>query len=381
MKRYITVLVLVVFLVSTSLLGCNKTSIKVPENSIPFFAIITNSDSNKVAYLSYWNLTNGKITKTDKIVYTVSPFPPPTDKANMAVAFYGDSFGYGPVYWNGKDVLILPSFFQSSVNLYNHTEILSIVDITGQPDGLGTPLSMFGKDVEMIRITNEKAGDYRYTVKLWNGKEYIEKELDLNYIFSDTNYKTGYPIAIDNEETKLNILVCGGYNPRTGMDLFLCTVDKKDWTTKWSKISVNEDAHLSPSNPPLPSNSIYFDGSFYLPAGCCIVGAKVDIDTLICSEWKVKLPPNLFPKASNEEGPILHHYLGSYNDMIIIQKNSVKDCYIYLINENGEAAGVMHLTYENGNLETLDKDGNILSKIILGENSSLVFPKPNGTTS
>ena len=49
-----------------------------------------------------------------------------------------------------------------------------------------------------------------------------------------------------------------------------------------------------------------------------------------------------------------------------------------MINENGEAAGVMHLTYENGNLETLDKDGNILSKIILGENSSFAFPKSNG---
>jgi len=59
-------------------------------------------------------------SKTDKVVYSASVLPPITSATDM-------------------------------------TEALSLVQITGRSAGLGTTLSIFGKDVEMLRVLDEKS--------------------------------------------------------------------------------------------------------------------------------------------------------------------------------------------------------------------------------
>ena len=75
MKSKIILLFLVVFIVSTSLAGCGReTSIRVPDQSIPFLTLVpdnANNESIKKAILNFWDLKNGKIIKTDKVIYTV----------------------------------------------------------------------------------------------------------------------------------------------------------------------------------------------------------------------------------------------------------------------------------------------------------------------
>ena len=273
------------------------------------------------------------------------------------------------MYWDGKDCIILLSFFKSVTNLYKRTETISEVPKVGK--GLQSLTRViFGKDVEMVRIPTGNSRDYKYTVKLWDGEKYIEKELNLNYEFQDTNSQPSYPVAIDNDGTNLNILVSGGYNPQTGMDLFLCTVDIGNWTSKWYKISVENDAGLGPGKPPNPSNSISFEGNFYVPSGCCSI-AKIDMEERICRKWKKMVTF----KRSEEDIAYGTSILGSYNDILIALHYSHEQ-YILAFKDSGELLGMLHLM--GNNVDVLNKNGDILSNATLNENSSIIFPKMTG---
>jgi len=379
--------ILVITFMAVFLGGCsNSVTNQGPEDSIPFFALIPRTGSVIEAYLNYWDVADGKVVKTDKVVYTIPILPPitsTTDKAIKAQNFYNEDHRYSPVYWDGSSTLILPSFYQPTASVYERTEVWNLVKITGRSTGLGTTLSVFGKDVEMLAVPDEKSGDYRrYLVKLWDGKEYVEKELNLNYTVPGTNYKPLYPLAVANSEDKLYILVCGQFNPETGLDLFLCTVDKATWTLQWKKIDVKKEAGLSVGNPPYTTNTIYFDGSFYLPCSCyCDTAAKVGIGKLTCDRWDVNIPEQFTPKFSEEFSQFistpLPSVLGSYENYVIFEKRSDLESYIFAIDRVGEIASVMHLTYDDGNVEILNKDGKVLSKASLGQDVSFVFPKPN----
>jgi len=417
MKSKIMLLILIVFIVNTFLIGCrNTTSIRVPDQSIPFLTLApdnANGEIIKKAILNFWDLRNGRIIKTDKFIYTVIP----TTDIKSEQAFYEDPNGDRPLYWDGKDCIILPWFFKSATNLYKRTETISEVPKVGK--GLqNLTRVIFGKDVEMVRIPTGDNHDYKYTVKLWDGEKYIEKELNLNYEFQDTNSQPSYPVAIGNDETNLNILVSGGYNPQTGMDLFLCTVDKKaeppssemyplkglflctvdkkDWTSKWYKISVENDAGIGPSNPPFSSNSIYFDGSFYLPSGCCGI-AKVDIKECTCSVSKELkeilsyLKMNVLPAASEEEFARDISIAGSYEDILLLNISisliSGQSEYICAI-RNGELLGIIHIGGEvikNGsimvkekNVDVMDKTSKIISNSSFDKDVFIVFPRNTG---
>jgi len=65
-------------------------------------------------------VADGNVVKTDKVVYSASVLPPITSATDM-------------------------------------TEALSLVQITGRLAGLGTTLSIFGKDVEMLRVLYEES--------------------------------------------------------------------------------------------------------------------------------------------------------------------------------------------------------------------------------
>lgn len=359
MKSKIIPLILAVLVVSTSFAGCREaTDIRVPDQSIPFLTLVpdkTGSENIKKAILNFWNLKNGKITKTDQIMYTVTPTTDIKSEQSMYEGYNGDS----PLYWDGENCIIVPSFFKSVTNLYRRTETIAKVP--------GSEV-IFGKDVEMITIPTPNVKDYRCTVKLWDGANHIEKELYLKY--GDFPYKSSsffYPVAIANNDTNLNILFSGDYNPKMGIELFLCTVDKDTWASKWSRVTFEGGASASPSNPPLCCNSIYFDGSFYVPS-CCRNIAQIDMQDHICRKWETGY----------------RYILGSFKDMIIVgsgaccgEEGSSEGYYMHAL-RNGEQIGMLRLTNGNTNVDVMDKDGNILSNAILDENTSIIFPKMTG---
>jgi len=47
------------------------------------------------------------------------------------------------------------------------TEALSLVQITGRSAGLGTTLSIFGKDVEMLRVLDEKSYTEKHSLGIF----------------------------------------------------------------------------------------------------------------------------------------------------------------------------------------------------------------------
>lgn len=49
--------------------------------------------------------------------------------------------------------------------------------------------------------------------------------------------------------------------------------------------------------------------------------------------------------------------------------------YIFAIDRVGAAAPVIQLTYDDGNVEILNEDGQVLSKASLGQDASLMFPQ------
>jgi hypothetical protein len=365
MKSKIVILILIVLLISSYLTGCKSTGIKVPDQSIPFLILTTDSKEGvKKAVLNFWDLKSGKIIKTNNIVYTLIP----TTDLKSAQEMYETRNDDKPLYWDGEECLILPWFMKVNKKLYKRTEA------TGETKG-PSEWNIFGKDVNMLveRPANNPT-DNKYTVKLWNGEKYIEKELNLNYKSQDLNSKPIYPVAIGNEERNLNILFCGDFNPQTGLDLFVCSVDKKDWTHKWTKVSVKEDADIGPSNPPNFLNTVYFDRSFYIPSGCCGI-AKVDLDDYTCEKWKDIKPF----KPSEEDIAYYTSILGNFKDTLIIRfvigRVSGGEHYIIAFKE-GETIGMIHIS--NSNLQVMDKNGNVLSNLSLDGNPGFVFPKLNG---
>ncbi len=380
MKKFYKVLLIVVVIatfiavviLATSLAGCGrKTGIKVPDQTIPFLTLVpgtVNGKNIKKAFLNFWDLKNGKIIKTDKVIYTVTP----TADIKSEQAVYESYNDDRPLYWDGKDCIILPWFFKVETSLYKRTETIAKLTKphTNYPYG---GRIIFGRDVEMIKVESANKSASEYIVKIRSGNRYAQKELNLNFPYKNSTFFR--PVAIGNGEANLNILVSGGYNPKTGMDLFLCTIDKKNWTIKWHKISVENDADVGPSNPPNSSNSIYLDGSFYLQ-GYCIIANKVNTKELVCSKWDVVIPSKFTPDT---EGAIVRDYTsiaGSFNDMIIIRDASGKESYICLFDKNGKVLGAMHLI--NGNVEIMDRNGNVLSSTTFDKNSSLIFPRMNG---
>jgi hypothetical protein len=157
MKSKIILLILAVFVVSTSFAGCGETtSIRVADQSIPFLTLVpdkADSENIKKAILNFWDLKNGTITKTDRVIYTVTPTTDIKSEQSRYETFNGDS----PLYWDGENCIIVPSFFKSVTNLYRRTETITKVP--------GSEV-IFGKDVEMITIPTPNVKDYKCTVKL-----------------------------------------------------------------------------------------------------------------------------------------------------------------------------------------------------------------------
>lgn len=295
----------------------------------------------------------------------------PNDMANSS------TIDYFPLCWDGKDSIILHADFKSITNVYKRTELFGLPKEL-KDFQIGTRV-ISGKDVEMVRIPTYDKQAYKYTVKLWDGEKYIEKELDLQ----NTQLQISYPIAIDNTDSELNVLVSGKYNPQLGIELFLCTVDKENWTSKWYRVTFEGEASASPGNPPMPNNSsITFGRNFYIPSGCCDC-AIININSYICRiDEKVKeLKENLMPPPSQDEaGARSTSILGSYDDILIAQFyiSAFKgpEQYICALKNGEELLSVMHV--KDDSLEVMDKDKKILSNIILDKNSFLVFPNTNG---
>ena len=357
-KNVIASIVLAVCLVGALLTGCNKTSrIETPEESIPFLALTHGRAGSVDAQLSFWDLKNGTVVSTGKTIYSAA-----SDSAADS-----STSEYAPLYWDGKDSIILRENFIISAPQYEHAEVVS-------PEGM----MVFGDKIEILRIPTSDKQVYTYTAKLWNGEKYIERELDLQ----NAELGTAYPIAVDNTDSELHVLVCGSFNPQLGIELFLCTVDKGNWTSTWSRVTFTGGAAASPGNPPFPFNSIAFDGDFYIPSGCCNI-AVVSTQDLVCrlDSRLAELKGNLLPPPSqNEVSARPTSILGSYDDILVVRYDILAEenpeQYMCALKNGEELLSIMHI--QGANVEIMDKQGGTLSKTTLDPGSSLVFPNANG---
>lgn len=357
-KNTITSIVLAVCFVGVFLTGCNKTSrIETPEESIPFLTLAHGENGSVDAQLGFWDLKKGTVVSTGKTIYSAASDSTATSS----------TIEYSPLYWDGRDSIILPENFRISAPQYKNAEVVS-------PEGM----IVFGDKVEILRIPTSDKQVYTYTAKLWNGEKYTERELDLQ----NAELGTAYAIAVDSTDSELCVLVCGGYNAQTGIELFLCTVDKDSWTSKWSRVTFEGATAVSIGNPPMPFNSVFFDGDFYVPSGCCD-SATISTRDLMCrvdnklSEVKKNLMP---PVSQDEVSARPTSILGSYNGILVVGYTvpSAKDSeqYICALKNGEELLSTIHI--KGTKLEVMDKDGNILSRMTLDPSSSLVFPKVNG---
>ena len=386
MKSKIIILVLAIFIATSFLAGCGeKTSIKVPDQSIPFLTLTpenVNGKEIKKAYLNFWDLKKGKIIKTDKVVYSITN----EDNPNL-ISSFDFAPGYAPLYWDSTDHIILSDVAKIQANVYRHTETLKL------PEGLNCfqygNCIIFGKDAEIVKITTTDKNECKYEIKVWNGSEYVDTGKEINFSahrFSDKYGKEFHcnPAAISKYGNNLYILLSGPYSLQTGIRLCLCTEDLKDGSNKWANLYVGG----SPSAPPCPRDIISVKDKFYL-LNNEIISAKKDNKEITEFEKCIKkIKEKFLPAESETEVARWECPVGNYNNIVFVSfdiSDTVKGNRKYVCAiESGKLLGVLYQMNDNnspdGNctIEVMNEDGKTVAKYSAEKGTQCVFPRTNG---
>ncbi len=321
--------------------GCGrKSSMVVPENSIPFITLINNGSGTR-AMLNFWNVKNGKITKTEILVYKTN---------NQFV---------DPICWDGESCIVLPSgVVLPDKSSYKEAET---INIPGEPGIHG----LIGKDYEIVKDTTDNGG---YIVKKRNGK--TNSYLDVCSI--DTSL---LPVGMTEDPKNLYVLFCGKYDfQKKRIDLQLATVDLSSGKINRSPVDIPKDVVLPPG--PLTYDTVPAGEYFYAP-GCCDYLAKIGAKEKSCKKWELNIPENL----KSKETAYKYSISGSFKNTFIIVKASANeapayDYSVFVFDRNGKFISAMKVSKDS--LEVVDEKGNVLSKTTFTEMSRIVFPRTDG---
>lgn len=393
--KFVSIAIATIIL-TTSLAGCGRgTSIQVPDQSIPFLTLVpdnTNNESVKKALLNFWDLKNGKIISTDKIVYSIAK------KENADLLSSSDLVsGYAPLYWDGENHIILSDAAEIQANVYKHTEVFGLPkELSNFQYGRGRNV-IFGKDVEMVRIATANKNEYKYRIRIWNGNKYIDTKREINFSAHQLADKNGkefhceFPVAISKDGDKLYILVSGPYSLETGIRLCLCTMNLKNGLNKW----VNLYFGSSPSSPALPTNVISVKDKFYLLGNIAISAKNDENDDRAARTFEKRIEEiekSLLPAESETEIARGEFVIGSYKSIVIvvfiIHDTSGSQSYTCALKDNkllgvlhrvnGQHVVNSHIVNDGGIIEVMDKNGKILSKYSTKTGTQCIFPRTNG---
>ncbi|BAL80278.1 hypothetical protein [Caldisericum exile] len=312
-KTIILFLILLVLFVSTS--GCNNKIEAPSESSIPFLTFSVNQKAGYVeAYLNYWDIANGKILQTNKVLYIVKAQPNRTDKPgvwdwSMPVHYFGP-----PLSWDGESYIYLSSQYHNVKNSFNFKitmfddpidsakfasgKVIKDYDLFNYSQNLQVQM----KNVGGINYLKEKYSDFTYRVFDNNGKKLIEKEIKIS-LYNDVFHggvDIGEACLYEKDKNEVKQLLL--YYDSVGMGHFLiCTINLEKGTYEW-----NEVTGLKGCIPYMNQSEVsIIEGKFYVPLCGCYIGV-INPDDYTCKLFDQQ---EIFKSLSFYNAPI---YCGGY---------------------------------------------------------------------
>ncbi|MEA3313676.1 MAG: hypothetical protein U9Q18_04800 [Caldisericota bacterium] len=336
----------------------------VSEDFIPFLVFKTAANSEIKAYLNYWDSQGGKIISTGKVVYTVPPTPYLVPVENWAF----------PLSWDGESYIILPDTAKVIMSIYQRMEKIDV--------SVGSSPKLFGNNLIMIKLTEENDGYFHYLIKIWNGEQYVEKEMHFTSVVKGpdgTEYSVvdyGHPVVVYNDGDNINVLISYSLPAKPSLleiKLLLYTWNINSEKGVWHNIFIEEGAGPTPSSPIDTNYVLSTDNKFYCQAGWSGL-QLVDIKNYFCKleESIMKFKKYLFP--SDPYGKILVRetfVLGLYKDIKII---GIED-YICAI-KNNNIIGILVRTEDS--IQVMAADKKVISEFLIKDSARLKFPNVNG---
>ena len=336
----------------------------ISEDFIPFLVFKTSSDSEIKAYLNYWDLQNGEIISTGKVVYSIPPAPYLVPVENWAF----------PLSWDGDSYMILPGTAKVIMSVYKRMEKIDV--------SVGSSPKLFGNNLIMIKLTNKNDGYFHYLIKIWDGEQYVEKEMHFTSVvkgLDGTEYSVadyGLPVAVYNDDYNINVLISYSLPAKPSLleiKLLLYTWNINSEKGVWHNISIEEGAGPTPSSPINTNYVLSTDNKFYCQAGWSGL-QLVDIKNYSCKleENIMRFKKYLFPEAPYGKILVSETFaLGLYKDIKII---GIED-YICAI-KNNNIMGILVRT-ENS-IQVMNADKKVISEFLINDGVRLKFPNING---
>jgi len=329
MTRKTIILFLILLVLFVSISGCNNEVEAPSESSIPFLTFSVNQKAGYVeAYLNYWDIANGKIIQTNKVLYIVTAQPNRTDKPgiwdwNMPVHYFGP-----PLSWDGQSYIYLSNEVHEAKSIPNYFKIKMFDDpidsakfasgkIIKDYDFLSYSenLQVQMKNVGGINYLKEKYSDFTYRVFDNNGKKLIEKEIQIS-LYNDI-FNGGVDIGEaclyekDKKEVKQLLL----YYDSVGMGHFLiCTINLEKGTYEWNEVTGLKGCILYMNQ----SEVSIIEGKFYVPLCGCYIGV-INADDYTCKlldQQEIFKSLTFYKAAINCGG--YPQILGEYKDFLFL---------------------------------------------------------------
>lgn len=231
-------------------------------NTIPFLTFSYNEKEELIeVYLNYWNLNEGKIIETNKILYILKGYPR-LDSSNK-IPIWGDfvMFTGKPLSWDGESYIYLSNYQHEVKNpLYFNIYMFNIGTHIVSPFfyGITKDLLISGKN-EKNYFDNPYAS---FTFTTFNGEKVIEKNINIS-LYNDV-FHGAVPLGqayLYNSEEKI-VKALHLYYDNDGVGHFIiCKIDLEKEKYEWHEVS-----NIKGCIPFMDSMDISIIGkNFYVP--------------------------------------------------------------------------------------------------------------------
>ena len=266
---------------------------KLPKNYVPFLTFSVNKKAwHTEAYLNYWDIANGKIIMTNKVMYTVSAQPHRTENPkifdwSLPVHMYGP-----PLSWDGESYIYLSNYFHKPENIPPYLKLKMFEDPINPAKYVGGKeidypyIYAHSKDLEVREknvnpaylYSKAKYGEFTFSVFDDNGNTLLKKDIKIS--FHNDTFHGGVDIghATLYEKDKKTVKMVRIYYDTKGKGHFpICTIDLNKGTYHW-----NEVKGIGGCIPLMGRNNIsIINNKFYVPFCGSRIGV-IDPDNYTC---------------------------------------------------------------------------------------------------